>query len=462
LIFQHLSIRHRLIMMNVLVVMIIIGILSTGIYFFSRQRLESVIQNKLDSGYTTVESVIRNSGGDIMDVYHLSNEERFRVFREGDADYQTEAWKASQLTELLEEGKLLTGESWVSETGSVFRLKRGLVPEYGFEIYYAIDTKSESENLRNLVLILLSGLGPALALAVLGGIWLAGQTLNPLTAITQKAKEIDAERLFERLPVLNPEDEIGQLSQVLNSLMDGLENSFQQLQRFTADASHELRTPLASMRSVGEVTLKRAEDSESYRESISSILEEIQRLTHLVDSLLVLARGDSGKIIIAPESVKIGTLVQEVVEELQVLAEEKEQNIQLQGEDTVELTTDIRTLKMSLTNILHNAIQYSPHQSEIKIQFKTDRNDFLVDVIDEGPGIPVADQQRVFERFYRLDKARSRKQGGTGLGLAIAKWGIEVNGGSIRFLEKVQPGACCRIRLPIKEIDAKIQKCRDE
>jgi heavy metal sensor kinase len=327
-------------------------------------------------------------------------------------------------------------------------MKKGSVPEYDFEILYAFDISDTTESIKNLALILIAGIPAALLLALLGGYFLAGRALSPVQVITRKAQDITAESLSERLPIRNPHDEIGNLAEVFNDTLGRLENSFEQLRRFTADASHELRTPLTSLRSVGEVALKKSMDAKSYQEAIGSMLEETERLTHLVDNLLILARGDAGKAKLTPSPVDLCALASEVVEELRILAEEKNQNLSLSIEKKVEAEVDKETIRLAVSNILHNAILYTQEGGKVDVHVARNENDeAVIDVIDNGPGIPETERTKVFERFYRVDKARSRAEGGAGLGLAIARWAVEVNGGSIAFCDNDPPGTICRIIL---------------
>jgi len=303
-------------------------------------------------------------------------------------------------------------------------------------------------SIKSLVLILVAGIPAALMFALLGGFFLAGRALSPVQAITRKAKDITAENLSDRLPIKNPHDEIGRLAVVFNETLGRLEGSFEQLRRFTADASHELRTPLTSIRSVGEVALKEPMDKKACQEAIGSMLEETERLTHLVDNLLILARGDAGKVKASPSAVDVSVFVNEVVEELRVLAEGKKQTLSVSVERGLDVRVDKETIRLAVSNILHNAILYTQEKGKVEVIVgKTKDGEIFIDIIDNGPGIPEAERKNVFERFYRIDKARSRGKGGAGLGLAIARWAVEINGGSIAFRDKDEPGTRCRIIL---------------
>jgi len=449
MIFRNLSIRLRLIFWNAFVVLLILSVVFLGIYFYMQKRLDSLVQSKVDIGYETIEDVIRNSGGDICDLYHLGQGIMFRVTQEGKPMYQTEAWMDAKWTAKISGEQMNPYGTWQAEENRIFRLKRGAVPEYNFEIIYAFNASDTTESIKSLALILIAGIPVALALAILGGYFLAGRALSPVKSITRKAQDITAESLSERLPVKNPHDEIGHLAAVFNDTLGRLESSFKQLRRFTADASHELRTPLTSIRSVGEVALKKSMEKNSYQDAIGSMLEEAERLTHLVDNLLILARGDAGKTKLAPRPVNVSALVGEVVDELRVLAEEKNQKLSTSIEQEIEAKVDKEIIRQAMSNILHNAILYTQDEGRVEAQTaKTENGEAIIDIIDNGPGIPEADRNKVFERFYRVDKARSREKGGAGLGLAIARWAVEVNGGSIAFRDNNGPGTCCRIILP--------------
>jgi heavy metal sensor kinase len=414
-----------------------------------RNRLESEAQSRLENGFSTVATVIKNSGGDLSDVYHLGQESLFQLSQDGRLVYQTLTWQDRLWSGASKDKRFDESGSWKSPEGSLFWLKKGTETASGFEIIFAQDVTSMMEYVRGLAVIFLAGIPFALILAVLSGYFLAGRALSPVKAITRKANEINAESLSERLPVLNPNDEIGSLASVFNDTLSRLDISFQQLRRFTSDASHELRTPLTSIRSVGEVALQGSKDKKSCQEAIGSMLEETERLTHLVDNLLTLARGDAGKTNLIPKAKDLSVLVGEVVEELRVLSEEKSQTLSSDSLPSIMVTADEATLRRAVSNVLHNAIEHTQKKGHVEvITAKTEDGNAIIDIIDDGPGIPEAERTKVFERFYRFDGARSRKTGGVGLGLAIARWAVEANGGLIEFCDKQGAGTHCRITLP--------------
>ena len=289
-----------------------------------------------------------------------------------------------------------------------------------------------------------------LILAGLGGYTLARKALAPIDVMAQRAERISAERLGERLPVENPEDELGYLASVFNAMLERLEGGFQQLRRFTADASHELRSPLTAIRSVGEVGLQEQQSAEKYRDVIGSMLEETDRLTHLVDSLLVLSRAEAGNMNIHPARVSLLEVAKEAVAQVEVLAEEKRQHILVEGDTTLAVDADRVLLRQAVVNLIDNAIKYSPNAADILVRVRcgTD-NQATLEVVDQGAGVPREHQSKVFDRFYRVDSGRAREWGGAGLGLSIARWTVEAHGGHIQLASEEGKGSTFRISLPL-------------
>jgi signal transduction histidine kinase len=202
------------------------------------------------------------------------------------------------------------------------------------------------------------------------------------------------------------------------------------------------------MRSVGEVALQNGGDTQYHHDVIGSMLEEVNRLTHLVDNLMILARADSGRIPLQRGEVGLLELATESAVLLEVLAEEKKQSVQIEGDQSLTVIGDRLILRQALVAIIHNAVKYSPPQGSIHVRVGTGNGDALVEIHDSGPGIAPEHHTKVFERFYRVDKARTRDEGGSGLGLSIADWGVRAHGGQIELESYDQRGCTFRIRLP--------------
>jgi heavy metal sensor kinase len=360
-------------------------------------------------------------------------------------------------------GSLQPGEMSGSYSMRSFRLSDGMPVrlvsrQYTLEgrprlIRLALSEESLWQRFWQVVAGLLAGLPFVLVFAGLGGYFLARHALSPIERMARRVHEINAERLNARLDVENPHDELGFLAATFNETLGRLERSFEQLRRFTADASHELRTPLTAIRSVGEVGLQKSGAAEDYREVIGSMLEESVRLTRLVDSLLTIARADSGQIQLERTTLLVVPLVRDVTSLLDVLAEEKGQKVSVAGDDTIQVQGDGTILRQVLTNLLDNAIKYSHSGSRISVRVSRAPGDTVaIEVEDNGPGIPMEHRDKIFDRFYRIDEGRSRDMGGAGLGLAIAKWGAEAHEGRLELL--CPAGGGCIFRLILTEASA--------
>jgi len=323
------------------------------------------------------------------------------------------------------------------------------VHERGVIVRVFRDESDMRRTLRQIVDVFLLAAPLAIVLASLGGYFVARRSLYSVGAMAEQARRITSESLSQRLPILNPHDELGQLAAVFNQMLHRLESSFAELKRFTADASHELRTPLTALRTVGEVALRQADSGATLRETIGSMLEEAQRLNDLIEALLTLARMEGGRTSIKPEPVKVAELTAEVRDSLSVLAAEKQQTMELISDDGLIVTADRMLLRQALMNIVHNAVRYAPRESCIIVRSTQRDTHAVIEIVDQGPGIASEHHGKIFDRFYRVDKARSRAAGGHGLGLAIAKWSVEHQGGSIEIESDLGKGSLFRVMLPL-------------
>ena len=304
--------------------------------------------------------------------------------------------------------------------------------------------------LREFGVVLLLGFPIALLLAGVGGYALARKALAPIDRMAIQTQKISAERLTDRLSVENPDDELGKLASVFNAMLARLQAAFDQLRRFTADASHELRTPLTAIRSVGEVALQEQKSPAEYRDVIGSMLEEVDRLTRLGESLLTLSRADAGHVQLQRMDISLLALTREASSMVEVLAEEKGQRMAIDGDAGLIVSVDRLVLRQGIVNLLDNAIKYSPRNTRILVRVGFGAaGQASLDITDEGPGIPSEHQPYVFDRFYRVDQARTREWGGAGLGLAITRWAVEAHGGEIDLTSKQGTGTTFHVSLPL-------------
>ena len=454
------SVRVRLTLWYVGAVATIVLLYAAIVFGYLRSNLWHALDHQLHEDLEMAEELlIRTSGGEVV--------WRSPQFDDGhDADRTIEVWDVDGGRRLLlfPEGQsraaLFPRPPVVGTTESYTTLRlsddarvRALTTRMsvGGAPALARATRSEAparRALRELAIVLGFALPLALGAAGFGGHFLARRALRPVDLITERARSITADRLDARIPVDNPHDELGRLAIVLNDTLARLDEAFARLKQFTDDASHELRTPLTAMRSVGEVGLQERRDEARYRATIGSMLEEVDRLTRLVDTLLTLARADKGPAALSLESVDISSLVREVSAQLEVLAEEKRQTLRITASDGANASVDRLLLRSAFFNIVDNAIKYSPEQANITIRVEKDPDATRIAVTDNGPGIGEAHQPHIFDRFYRVDKARSRDLGGVGLGLAIAQWAVVANGGRIELRSREGEGSTFTIVLP--------------
>jgi heavy metal sensor kinase len=298
----------------------------------------------------------------------------------------------------------------------------------------------------------LAGAG-ALVLAVgLAGGWLiSARILRPVAAISATASAISATNLAERIDPAAVDRELAELAGVLNAMFDRLEAAFARQARFTADASHELRTPLAVIRSHAELALSRPRNAAEYRETVATCLQASVRMSALVDGLLTLARADAGKLDLRREPVELKHLVEESITLFGPLADGKAVSLAATLA-AAEVTGDPDRLAQVVTNLLSNAVQYNRAGGTVQVQLGVAEGAAVLSVTDTGCGIPEADRPHIFERFYRVDKARSRASGGSGLGLAICKSIVEAHGGSIGFETQPEQGSTFWVRLPCRAV----------
>lgn len=288
-----------------------------------------------------------------------------------------------------------------------------------------------------------------LLVATLGGYFLAGRMLRPLQTMTQAAHEITAERLSQRVAVHNPDDELGALAQTLNRMIERLERSFLEMQRFTADAAHELRTPLAVMRSEAEIALRAPRAAGEYARVLESLLEETNRLSGLADQLLFLSRQDAGLLPGQRSELPIDELVAEVARHMQLVAGEKGVTFSLDGNEATRVVGDAGQLRRVLYNLIDNAIKYTPSDGQVSVTSVQEADSVVITVSDTGIGIPPDQRLRIFDRFYRVDPARSGDAGGVGLGLAICQAIVRGCGGTISVESAQGIGTSVRVRLPL-------------
>ncbi len=316
-------------------------------------------------------------------------------------------------------------------------------------LYVAYPLAELTDALDNLFSVFLVLIPIALAVSIGGGWLLAYVSLRPVDLITRTAREISAHNLDTRIPPRAVDDEIGRLIRTFNDMIERLHHSFDQIKQFSVDASHELRTPLTIMRGEVELALRSTKSPEEYRSILVSNLEEILRLASIIDSLLTLSKADANRPPeIAVERLNMYDLVEELYEDTEVIAMKKNISVVLAKNDRLEILGDKIRLRQLFLNLLDNAVKYTPDRGKVTLASEGINGWVKVSVKDTGIGIPSEEREKIFDRFYRVDKGRSREMGGSGLGLSIAQWIAGLHRGRIEVDSSPGQGSTFSVYLP--------------
>jgi heavy metal sensor kinase len=439
------GVRRRLTLWYTLALAFIILLFSISVYGFVKSRLFRQLDQQLDREFSTIAGELSEDPVDTRELDPDGSTRLFQLVRGNKILFRSDAIQKAGLPEIVPESSEKY-RTLLSASGKRYRSSTAATPN-GFLLTVALGEEGVRTTLRTLFMILALALPIALALAAVGGYVIAGRLLEPVAAMAEKADKIGAENLSERLPVENPEDEFGKLAGVFNRTLARLQDAFERLQRFTADASHELRTPLTALQSVGEVALQENLDVEAYRDCIGSMLEETARLTRLVESLLLLTRADSGRLLLNRKGQNVTAIVEKAVDDMRVMAEEKSQSLTTDLAGDVQADIDEDTLRRAVVNVLDNAIKFTPQGGAVAVRLKETKGRIVLEVEDSGSGISPEHREKIFDRFYRIDQGRSRDAGGAGLGLAIAKWAVEANSGRLEVESREGQGSTFRIVL---------------
>jgi signal transduction histidine kinase len=467
---RHTSIRTRLTLWYVAVLALVLAIYLIAVYLFQYGMLSSQIYHDEIQDVETVEGLLYFTPGGalqlhqeywshpqthllidrLMEVRDLEGNVLYRTDTlhdqalgpskqsadEGDGTFNERTTRLADGTHVL----MISHRHPVQGRMLLIRLGYSLAPLAG--------------RMRYFLAALLLALPIALLAAGIAGLQIARRALAPLDTMTSNAELITATNLHGRLVAANEHDELGRMARVMNSLLERLERSFAQLQRFTADAAHELKTPLTSIRATGEAALEsNHSDPARLREAISVMLEETARLDQTVEGLLLISRAEANQLSIKPTQFLLRPLVQEIVSLLDVIIEEREISLSEQETDPASTTIfgDRMLIRTAILNVLHNALKFSPPGSQVSLSYaviQRENQPFLrLSIQDQGPGIEPEDRERVFERFFRVRGLQVDSIEGSGLGLAIARLAVESNHGFL-FFDHAPIGALCQLDLP--------------
>jgi len=299
---------------------------------------------------------------------------------------------------------------------------------------------------RNNILIALSII---LVLGTLGGWILARRSLSPIGYIASKARSITSENLSERLNPRGTDDEMDDLIWTINGMITRLENSFKRMAEFTADVSHELKTPICVMRGEAEVLLSKGRKAEEYQEGLAHFMEQFDHLNHMINDLILLSKFDATQVELKMAPLRLDLLIKDLCNLFQILVEENKIALEMGTIEEVTVIGDKVRLQQLFTNLIDNAIKYTS-RGFIEVTVKKDEDGAVVKIKDTGIGIPEEERERIFKRFYRVDKSRSRETGGVGLGLSIAEWIVQAHHGRIEVDSELNQGSTFTVYLPIQ------------
>lgn len=343
----------------------------------------------------------------------------------------------------------------IADDNEVFRISQKMIELDGkkFRLFVLHSINEKLSFLGSLRRIFYFAVPIALLLAGLGGYFLAKRSFVPVTSMSKQAENIGSTNLNKRLPVKNENDELGSLAQTFNSLLSRLENSFNQQQRFMADASHELRTPLAIIRTESEVSISNEErDANEYKESLAIVHDESKRLTNIVEDLFLLARADRGQFEPNMQSVLLDEIITDSVRAIRTLAEKRNIKVHFSELPEMPIKADSALLHRLFLNLLDNAIKYNRDNGKILINAKSNNGKYEISISDTGVGIPADKQTKIFDRFFRVDEARGRDQGkvsdGAGLGLSISAWITKTHRGKLELGNSDSNGSTFKLELP--------------
>ncbi len=343
--------------------------------------------------------------------------------------------------------RIVPGLGTVVAGGQELRVATRIADPFVLQVAYPV---SSTEATLDRLLAIFAVLAPVMLFVAISGGWImAGIILKPIDDIGSMARQITARNLSHRIPERAVKDELGRLIDLMNGMIARLQSSFDEIRTFSLNVAHELKTPLAILKGESEIALAKSLSEDETKELITTYLEETSRMARIVDDLLLLAKAEAGQVPIEVEQVDVRKLVQDLFEDAQLLASGKDLRIELVCSEPAVVTGDRLRLRQLFRILLTNAIQYTDAGGSVRLGCRRNGQRAEVSVEDTGIGIPAESIDRIFERFYRVDQARTRSKGGSGLGLSIAKWIVETHHATIRVQSEPGKGSRFEVSLPL-------------
>jgi heavy metal sensor kinase len=463
---SHVPIRLRLTLWYVVLLAIILAVFIAGVYLLLRQSLYRNLDESMLNQANVLLDIVQYEGdrlflpSEVSEMGRSQDEDFVRLFDasgnllrfDNSAALEQVPVDAEVVANTLQ-GESITRSVKIGENDDLMRvITLPIIRDEEIVGVLEVGQSEEdvSDTLTSLLYVMMLAYPLALLAASFDGVFLAGQALSPIDNITRTARQISADDLHQRLNLSLPDDEVGRLARTFDEMIARLDDAFQRQRRFTADASHELRTPLTIIKGQIEVALQRDREPEAYRQVLQGINVEVDRLIRLTSSLLTLTRADTGQILLRFEDVAVAEVVTGAFEQIRPTASEKGLECQLDPGPPVMIRGDQDLLLQLMLNLSDNAIRYTPSGGQVALGWRVNKDQVQLWVQDTGIGISQEHLPYLFDRFYRVDKARSRAEGGVGLGLAISHWIAEAHQGSIHVESAPGKGSTFTVLLPTK------------
>jgi heavy metal sensor kinase len=462
------SIRFTLTLWYSTVLLVAFTVFGVSVYVYLQHLLEATLDQNLVEDVEWMSRLVeveRNTTRERESIRELTREMRERILQhytanpmnyivlltdvEGQILYESQ----NRHSQILLGSQVPSGQT-IMETLDT--------PDYGhlhvaarrsdpFIIQVAYTDKATKAVLGHLVSIFAVMVPVVLFVSLSGGWLLAGMALRPVRQISQLTNRITAQRLNERIPAREVDDELGQLIKTINGMIARLQSAFEQMRDFSMSMAHELKTPLTIMKGEAELALAKPPSIEETQRLITTYLEEVVRMSRIVEDLITLARAEAGQITIGKEQVNLNEVIQELSEDAVILSSSKQLTVQLVKNEPAVVLGDRARLRQLFRALITNAVQYTEPRGRVSITCEVKEGNVSIDIEDTGIGIPPESLDKIFQRFFRVEEARSRVQGGSGLGLSVAKWIAEAHNGTISVVSTLRKGSRFTVRLPISQ-----------
>lgn len=462
-----LSLRARVTLFHSAVLCVMLAVFGVLFYHALGLFVEQSLTSELSEQVTFLRNYMRVNGGQLQLVFDPNDREQayhiyaatryYQVFRlpSGELVVQSQELDLLGLRITPEEARTLAGQrndSDVKLPRERLRFQNSVVSSNdgatSFLVRVGIPLSPADAAQRGFLRSLIFLVPAGVILAGLVGWQLTKRAMHPMKDLATAARRIDIQQMQQRLPVRGAGDEVDDVARAFNDTLERLQNSVGQMKQFTASISHELRTPLTALRGEAEVALLEARSVEEYRRVLASQLEEFDKLTQMVNQLLVLARAEAGEIQWTDQSVDLSALAASLAEQMEPIAGAKNVHLEAEISPGIAVRGDSNWLERVILNLLDNAIKFTPEGGQARLRVGTENGSAVLQVEDTGVGIPPEALPHVFDRFFRAEPSRSKHVEGVGLGLALAKWIVEQHHGQIHAESMRERGSRFTVRLP--------------